>query len=29
MVEIQKKATSIVSPITFGDEHYEIRSSRI
>ena len=29
MVEIQKKATSIVSPITSGDEHYEIRSSRI
>ena len=29
MVEIQKKATSNESPITSGDEHYEIRSSRI
>jgi hypothetical protein len=29
MVEIQKKGTSILSPITSGGEHYEIRSSRI
>ena len=29
MVEIQKKATSIVNPIAPGDEHYQIRASRI
>jgi hypothetical protein len=29
MVELQKKVTSIVCLITSGDEHYEIRSSRI